>query len=79
MIQIIKYKCCSKIFAACHDPHCYTDRDWIKNLRKYVLDGHKAEMIESGKIKFEKCDCKKENTEKVDVNKTLDLFSQNNL
>jgi hypothetical protein len=43
-------------------PECYTDKDWLKDLRKYVLAGHEVEMVENGKLKFDKCTCKdKEN------------------
>lgn len=44
MIQTIKYKCCGKIFAACREPECYTDADWLKNLKQYVQKGHTVEM-----------------------------------
>jgi len=58
MIQVIKYKCCGKIFAACTEPECYTEKDWLRDLRKYVLRGDTVEMIEAGTLKFEKCTCK---------------------
>lgn len=59
MIQILKYKCCGKIFAACCEPDCYTDKDWLKNLKIYVNRGDKVEMIENGSgFKFGKCECK---------------------
>lgn len=45
IVQVLKYKCCGKIFAACREPECYTDKDWHRNLRKDVKDGHKVEMI----------------------------------
>jgi hypothetical protein len=60
MIQVVKYKCCGKIFAACHEPYCYTDSDWLKNLKKYVERGDTVEMIEHGvKFEFGKCECSK--------------------
>jgi hypothetical protein len=63
MIQIIKHKCCGKTFAACREPDCFTDKEWQKELRKYVLsDKVTVEMVES--FTFEKCTC----------NKTLNLF-----
>lgn len=58
MIQVIKYKCCGKIFAACCEPECYTEKDWLKNLRQYALRGDIVEMAESGSVKFGKCECK---------------------
>lgn len=61
MIQIIRHKCCNKIYAAAVEPHCYTDKDWIKDVRKYALQGDKIEMIENGtEWKFEKCTCEQE-------------------
>jgi hypothetical protein len=58
MIQIIKRKCCGKIFAACCEPSCYTDNDWLKDLKKYVNRGDKVEMIpDNSGLKFEKCIC----------------------
>ena len=71
MIQIIKYKCCGKIFAACCEPECYIDKDWLSNLKKYVLRGDKVELVESGSWKFEKCDC--QNIEIKDKNQ-LSIF-----
>jgi len=60
MIQVIKYKCCGKVFAACCEPDCYTDKDWLKSLKKYVERGDNIEMVENGTWKFEKCECEKE-------------------
>jgi len=60
MIQVIKYKCCGRIFAACKEPECYIDKDWLKDLRQYVKEGCKVEMI-TGDWQFGKCDCKKPN------------------
>jgi hypothetical protein len=59
MMQVIKYKCCGKVFAACREPECYTDKDWHKTLRKYVPQGHKVEMME--KVVFGECTCGKLN------------------
>lgn len=65
MIQVIKYKCCGNIFAACCEPDCYTDKDWLKDLKKYVEKGHKVEMIPSGQgLQFKKCECKKKESNK---------------
>ena len=59
MIQIVKYKCCGKIFAGCVEPDCYTDSEWLKNLKKYVNRGDKVQMIENGEtFLFERCTCK---------------------
>lgn len=67
MIQIIKYKCCGKAFAACREPECYTDDDWLKELKKYVTRGDKVEMVENGSgINLEKCQCGQNNMLKFD-------------
>ena len=58
MIQCIKCKC-GKIFAACLEPHCYTDSDWTKELAKYVKKGCTVEMKERGNWTMESCDCDK--------------------
>lgn len=58
-VQIIKYKCCNKIFAACRLPECYEDKDWLRNLRKYALRGDIIEIVESKDMHFGKCECVK--------------------
>lgn len=55
--QIVKHKCCKKVFAACCEPECYIDKDWLKNLKKYVLRGDLVEISETGDFKFGKCEC----------------------
>jgi|LakMenEpi03Aug12_release.lakeMendotaPanAssembly.Ray.scaffolds.fasta_scaffold4210877_2 hypothetical protein len=72
MIQVIKYKCCGQIFAACQEPECYTDKDWLKELRKYALRGDKVEMMESANMKFGRCECSKV------AKKSPDLFTEQN-
>ncbi len=68
--QIINHGCCGKTFAACMEPLCYTDKEWLKNLRTYVLGGAIVEMVESKDFKFEKCECPK----KVEDPNQLSLF-----
>lgn len=69
MIQVIKYKCCDKIFAACQEPECYTDRDWTNELKKYVKEGCKVEMKPDGKsFNFEICRCNKTPKEQLTIN-----------
>ncbi len=58
MIQVIKYKCCDAIFAACVEPDCYIEENWLKDLKQYVKQGYRVEMVEN--FKFKKCNC--ENT-----------------
>jgi len=60
MVQVIKYSCCNNIFAACMEPHCYTDKEWLRDLRKYVLKGSKVEMISSHDLQFKSCTCKED-------------------
>ena len=62
MIQVIKYKCCGKTFAACAEPYCYTDKDWQKDLRKYVLEGHTVSMQEKSDFRLDSCTCKKDSS-----------------
>lgn len=65
-IQVIKHPCCDKIFAACVEPDCYTDLDWVKELKKYVIQGKKVDLIEQGQgLQFGKCDCKEKQQPKL--------------
>jgi hypothetical protein len=66
-IEVIKYKCCGKIFAACREPHCHTEKDWLLKKREYVLSGDTAEMVE-GNVQFGNCECKQK--------QAPDLFSE---
>lgn len=70
MVQVIKYKCCDKVFAACIEPECYTEKTWLKELRKYVLRGDKVEVVDNASIDWGKCECK---------TKEPDLFSEQGL
>lgn len=73
MVQVIKYKCCGKIFAACYEPHCYTDRSWLSKMSDYVKKGDVVEMRESGNVQFGDCECTKEN--QVNLSEQPNLFS----
>jgi DNA-binding sugar fermentation-stimulating protein len=55
--QIIKCPKCKSIFAACLAPLCYTDKEWIKNLKEYVQKGFEVDLIESSQLSFERCKC----------------------
>ena len=57
MAQVITCKCGSK-FAACIEPHCYTDADWLKNVKHYVNAGCLINTIPASSFKFERCTCK---------------------
>lgn len=55
--QVIKCKC-GNVFAACVEPHCYTDSDWQRDLRKYVKQGNLVELVDCSSFNFEECKCK---------------------
>lgn len=60
-VQVIKYKCCGKTFAACCEPDCYTDKDWLTELKKYISRGDIVEMIDdSSEVQFGRCECNKQ-------------------
>lgn len=56
--QLIRCKC-NAIIAASHEPNCYTDIDWIMNLRQDVLNnGCTVEYVDdANSFKFESCTC----------------------
>lgn len=56
MIQVTKCPC-GKIFAACKEPMCYEDAEYQKETRKYIKNGCKVEMVNSGEWSFENCTC----------------------
>ena len=70
MIQVVKYKCCGSGFAACVEPECYTNKDWLKNLKQYVKEGHKVEMVES--FTFEICKCNEVKKEEIKLPSLFD-------
>ncbi len=55
-IQILVCKCGSK-YAACVEPNCYTDTDWLNVLRQNVLEGGTVEMAAAESFAFEQCKC----------------------
>ena len=56
MIQIIYCPKCGSGFAGCVEPECYTDNNWIKEMKKYIKQGYKVKTVE--KYSLEKCTCK---------------------
>jgi hypothetical protein len=60
MIQVIRYKCCGKIFAANSEPSCYIDDEWLRNLKEHINRGNIVQMIETGNIRFDLCKCDNE-------------------
>ena len=75
MIQCIECPC-GKIFAGAIEPHCYTDKDWQKDMRNYVSKGCKVSLKQSRTFELENCTCKDTNPEsKIFVDKNqLSLF-----
>ena len=47
---------CGKIFAGCMEPYCYTDKQWMKDVRKYALKGYTIGLQPPG-FKLEQCTC----------------------
>lgn len=78
-IQVIKHKCCGAIFSACQEPECYTDKDYLKELRKYVEAGDTVDMVNRGEWEFGECVCVAEGKKFIlpDPNQT-DLFKTQN-
>ncbi len=62
--QVIKCKC-GKVFAACREPECYTEKDWMKDMRKYVIDGCTVDMVNTNEFQFENCVCDKSASVKI--------------
>jgi len=59
--QIIRYKCCKVVFAACIEPECFTDKDWQDQVRKYVKRGDIVESVDSLEgITLSNCKCNPE-------------------
>jgi len=69
--QIVKCQH-GKVFAACMEPQCYTDKDWMRDVRKYANGSCTVHIVESQSFKFEKCDCDKYRKEPVNMPVALD-------
>lgn len=54
MIQIVKCNCCGYIVAACSEPYCYTDKEWLEKIKIYK-QSYKVELIKNIPIKFNRC------------------------
>lgn len=53
---------CNMIFSICSTPFCYTDKDWMRDLRKYVKQGYMVEEVNHKDVvkeRFGKCKCAK--------------------
>ena len=74
-VQVRKTKCCGVIRAACLEPDCYTDSEWLKDTRKHVQGGGTVELLECGSgWTFEKCACEKQ--KKAEKATTESLFGE---
>lgn len=67
-LQVITCRC-GAAFAACAVPDCYTEKDWLKQIRYYSLKGCTVDIKEATSFSFEKCTCVKESKTK-DKNQT---------
>jgi len=54
--QIVICKC-GQTIAACKQPHCYTDNDWLKDLRNFIKQGCKVDLIETERVNLQNCKC----------------------
>ena len=70
-IQVLLCKCGAK-YAACIEPDCYIDNDWLKDLKKHIKDGGTVEMSDSESFRFEQCKCAEAEYE---ISKEPNLFS----
>lgn len=55
-IQVIKCKCGST-FSGCCEPECYTDKDYLKELKRYIEKGCTVDMVDKGKFDYQPCRC----------------------
>lgn len=72
MVQVVKCKC-GEVFAACVEPECYEDKEWMKSVRDYSKQGYKIEMKENGTWKFGACECQSKQQDPF-VENQLPLF-----
>ena len=59
-VQVLVCKCGAK-YAACREPECYVDNEWLKDLKQHIKDGGTVEMMDPEKFEFESCKCKNQN------------------
>lgn len=48
--QVVHYKCCNGIFAACVEPYYEEDHDWIVDFNYYTAAGHKTGIVDEFKF-----------------------------
>lgn len=54
--QTVKCKC-GTIVAACLEPYCYEDVEWMRKVRKYSKKGYSIEMANDVTARFGNCTC----------------------
>lgn len=55
-IQIIICKCGAKI-SGCTEPECYTNDEYLKDLKKYIEQGCTVDMVGENDFRFQSCKC----------------------
>lgn len=55
-VQTVRCKC-GCVFAACIEPECYMDKQWMKDLRRYVKKGNTVKVVPKDEFEFGKCTC----------------------
>lgn len=55
-IQVLKCKCGAK-YAACVEPDCYEDTEWLQVLGQCLKEGGTVEISDSETFRFEQCKC----------------------
>ena len=56
--QIVRCPDCNNIFAAYLAPHCYTDAEWARDLRKYAKQGMIIDTVNTP-VTIQMCTCVK--------------------
>jgi hypothetical protein len=55
--QVVKCRC-GNIIAACIEPECYQDAQWMRDVRNYAKKGYAIDVLDCKSFKFNKCTCK---------------------
>lgn len=58
-VQIINCRNCGKTFSVWMAPDCYTDDEYLKELKKYSAAGNTIDLVNLGDQKLEGCECDK--------------------
>ena len=53
-VQVLKCKCGAK-YAACVEPNCYEDIEWLKGLGECLKNGGTVEMESAEEFRFTSC------------------------